>query len=157
MMHMKINFHPNSNYADVDIGDSYRFIGKLDGKRNPTYGAVFQIISNTEKRLLYYGEIENGNIIPYLKELGLSENLKNKIIKSQPSVLPRQLNVRDRLTITNCDLLEQDNNEFSFEAIVCFLTTANQKGAVVPIKGIMSVDGITVSEIRDVELDEVTD
>lgn len=157
MMHMKINFHPNSDYADIDIGDNYKFIGKLDGNRKPIYGAVFQVVGNTEKRLLYYGEIENSDIIPYLKELGLSESLKNKFIKYQPSVFPRKLNVRDRLTITNCNLLEHGDNGFSFEAIVCFLTTANQKGTVVPIKGIMRVDGIMVSEIRDVELDEVTD
>ena len=123
---------------------------ELDGNK-AIKGAVFQIVSPTEKLLIWNGAVNDTGLEKFFQKSGLQDKLFRKIQGTKVDGLARMISSSDRFVFTNSDVVSVGGDVFSFEGL---LTIRDDKRGVLSITGRMMVQGNNVSEVSEVEINK---
>lgn len=154
MLQFKINLYQGTNQGEViALGKTseakFKFIGELDGDK-AVKGAVFQIVSPTEKLLVWNGTVSESGVECFFQKSGLQDKISRKLQGTKIGELERTISSLDRFVFTNSDVISVGGNEFSFEGLLTILDVRK----VLTIKGRMVVEKNDVQEVSDVEIYE---
>ena len=155
MFRLQISPYQGTNQGEViALGEAseakFKFIGELDGNK-AMKGAVFQIVSPTEKLLIWNGAVNDTGLEKFFQKSGLQDKLFRKIQGTKVDGLARMISSSDRFVFTNSDVVTVGEDEFSFEGL---LTIRDDKRGVLSITGRMIVQGNNVSEVSEVEINK---
>lgn len=155
MFRLKIVPYPGTNQGEVIALSNaseaeFKFIGELDGSK-AIKGAVFQIVSPTEKLLVWNGAVNETGLENFFQESSLKDKLFRKMQGTKVDGGVRTITSSDRFVFTNSDVVTIGEDEFSFEGL---LTIRDDKSEVLTITGKMIVQGNNVSEISEVEINK---
>lgn len=155
MFRLQIRPYQGTNQGEViALGNAseaeFKFIGELDGNKAKK-GAVFQIVSPTEKLLIWNGAVNDTGLENFFQKSGLQDKLFRKIQGTKVDGLARMISSSDRFVFTNSDVVSVGEDMFSFEGL---LTIRDDKREVLPITGRMIVQGNNVTEVSEVELNK---
>ena len=155
MFRLQISPYQGTNQGEViALGEAseakFKFIGELDGNK-AMKGAVFQIVSPTEKLLIWNGAVNDTGLEKFFQKSGLQDKLFRKIQGTKVDGLARMISSSDRFVFTNSDVVTVGEDEFSFEGL---LTIRDDKRGVLSITGRMIVQGNNVSEVSEVEINQ---
>lgn len=155
MFRLQISPYQGTNQGEViALGEAseakFKFIGELDGNK-AMKGAVFQIVSPTEKLLIWNGAVNDTGLEKFFQESGLQDKLFRKIQGTKVDGLARMISSSDRFVFTNSDVVPVGGDVFSFEGL---LTIRDDKREVLSITGRMIVQGNNVSEVSEVEINK---
>ena len=155
MVRLQISPYQGTNQGEViALGEAseakFKFIGELDGNK-AMKGAVFQIVSPTEKLLIWNGAVNDTGLEKFFQESELQDKLFRKIQGTKVDGLARMISSSDRFVFTNSDVVSVGGDVFSFEGL---LTIRDDKREVLSITGRMIVQGNNVSEVSEVEINK---
>lgn len=155
MFRLQISPYQGTNQGEViALGEAseakFKFIGELDGNK-AMKGAVFQIVSPTEKLLIWNGAVNDTGLEKFFQESELQDKLFRKIQGTKVDGLARIISSSDRFFFTNSDVVSVGGDVFSFEGL---LTISDDKREVLSITGRMIVQGNNVSEVSEVEINK---
>ena len=155
MFRLQIRPYQGTNSGEViALGNAseaeFKFIGELDGNK-AIKGAVFQIVSPTEKLLIWNGAVNDTGLEKFFQKSGLQDKLFRKIQGTKVDGLARMISSFDRFVFTNSDVVSVGGDVFSFEGL---LTISDDKREVLSITGRMIVQGNNVSEVSEVEINK---
>ena len=155
MFRLQISPYQGTNQGEViALGEAseakFKFIGELDGNK-AMKGAVFQIVSPTEKLLIWNGAVNDTGLEKFFQKSGLQDKLFRKMQGTKVDGLARVISSSDRFVFTNSDVASVGEDVFSFEGL---LTIRDDKREVLSITGRMIVQGNNVSEISEVEINK---
>ena len=155
MFRLQISPYQGTNQGEViALGEAseakFKFIGELDGNK-AMKGAVFQIVSPTEKLLIWNGAVNDTGLEKFFQESELQDKLFRKIQGTKVDGLARMISSSDRFVFTNSDVVSVGVDVFSFEGL---LTIRDDKRGVLSITGRMIVQGNNVSEVSEVEINK---
>lgn len=154
MLQFKINLYQGTSQGEViALGKAseakFKFIGELDGDK-AVKGAVFQIVSPTEKLLVWNGTVSESGVESFFRKSGLQDKISRKLQGTKIGELERTISSLDRFVFTNSDVISVGGNEFSFEGLLTILDVRK----VLIVKGRMVVEKNDVQEVSDVEIYE---
>ena len=155
MFRLQIRPYQGTNQGEViALGEAseakFKFIGELDGNK-AMKGAVFQIVSPTEKLLIWNGAVNDTGLEKFFQESELQDKLFRKIQGTKVDGLARMISSSDRFVFTISDVVSVGGDVFSF---VGLLTIRDDKRGVLSITGRMMVQGNNVSEVSEVEINK---
>ncbi len=100
MFRLQISPYQGTNQGEVIAlgeasGAKFKFIGELDGNK-AMKGAVFQIVSPTEKLLIWNGAVNDTGLEKFFQKSGLQDKLFRKIQGTKVDGLARMISSSDR-------------------------------------------------------------
>ena len=155
MFRLQLSPYQGTNQGEViALGEAseakFKFIGELDGNK-AMKGAVFQIVSPTEKLLIWNGAVNDTGLEKFFQESELQDKLFRKIQGTKVDGLARMISSSDRFVFTYSDVVSVGGEVISFEGL---LTIRDDKRGVLSITGRMMVQGNNVSEVSEVEINQ---